>query len=575
MKSLINIKNRGSVVVEIAVSAVAVLFGIALIVQSFYMTKEWMIGEHNQHQLDIAWSTDRNIATLLEQTKNGMMHGAEANAELEADYLSGENSAVMLEHLQNIPLIRMEYVSMILVLRGEDVLLCTECGEDGSYTFPYGIDTETPCICTDESGENYLALIIQSAHSDLCYAALIDLHAFYRQIAGNELTNNYWLVLYDKNCDLFLQNDEQQSEIRRFTPEETAAREDGYSILARGEETQTILTKKYSYPVGGGPTVDILISVLPSGVNDNGVFAVGIAAECEHIIDLLRQVFWRILISGLLIVFGTGMLLVIYFRNRRRNNEIREQVALLRQQNESMQLLVEKQRSLAHHQRLELIGTLTSGIAHEFNNLLTPIMGNSILSMELLPDGNEEIMDNLTEIYDASSRAKTLVYRISALSRKNNEASFRCFSPDKLLEKVEQMAGTSLPENVEIIRDYNCPEECLCANETQVGQLLLNIVINAFQAMAENGGTLRISTEVDQNIVVFRFHDTGPGISPEALEHIFEPFFTTKEIGHGTGLGLAICHQIAEDHGGTIEAESTVGVGTTFTVRLPAGRKTE
>ena len=240
-----------------------------------------------------------------------------------------------------------------------------------------------------------------------------------------------------------------------------------------------------------------------------------------------------------------------------------------------MQQLLDATRELAHHQRLEMIGTMTSSIAHEFNNLLTPIMGYSILTMEKLPEGNDELYDNLSEIYDASRRAKSLISRLSALSRKGSTSEATAFSPDALLDKVEEMALPAKPKNVVLIKEYHCPERCLTANETQIGQLLLNLIINAFQAMEPDGGTLTVSTARRDGQVIFRVADTGPGIEPELLPRIYDPFFTTKEMGRGTGLGLAIVHQIVDEHKGEISVESAPGKGTAFTISLPENRKNE
>lgn len=226
-------------------------------------------------------------------------------------------------------------------------------------------------------------------------------------------------------------------------------------------------------------------------------------------------------------------------------------------------------RELEHHQRLEMIGTMTAGIAHEFNNLLTPIMGYSILTMEALPPEYGEQIDHLAEIYDASHRAKMLIARLSTLSRRDGGAAERPLSPDGLAERVLELARPALPPRVEVVRTLHCPEECLSGDETQLGQLLLNLIVNAFQAMEGRGGTLTVSTARSGDSVVFRVRDTGPGIPQEVLPQVFEPFFTTKEAGRGTGLGLAIAHRIAEEHHGRIEAANPPGGGAEFTVILP------
>ena len=565
MKILPVFKKWGTVVAAITAALLTVLLGIILIVQVFSRSNEELISEHNQHQMDIAWSTDRNLATLLQQTEDALNYAVTVSVPQEDEFLSAGDSEQMLEYLRSIPLTKPDYISMILLLRGDEVLLCTADDGDCCYTFPYGVNPEAPCICADETGKNYLAIIASSVRSELSYVALIDLQEFYRQAAGNELTKDYWMVLYDAEYDIFLQNDATQPEVFRFTAQEAMERDDGYSLLTEGELSQQVITQTYVFPVDGKNNVRNLMAVIPTGINDNGVFAVGVSVEIEHVSDLLNMVFWRVLISGLLIIIGIGIMLRLYFRNRRTNEEIREQ-------NASMQELLDKTRALAHHQRLELIGTMTSGIAHEFNNLLTPIMGNSILCMEQLPEGSDELMDNLTEIYDASNRAKTLISRISALSRKNNQAVYSIFSPEELLDKVEQIANSSRPENVSLRREKRCNEARLYGNETQIGQLFLNIVINAFQAMAESGGTLTISSETAGENITFEFRDNGPGIQAEALPQIFDPFFTTKEKGSGTGLGLAISRRIAEEHGGTISVESLLGNGTVFTVTLPRSK---
>jgi len=109
----------------------------------------------------------------------------------------------------------------------------------------------------------------------------------------------------------------------------------------------------------------------------------------------------------------------------------------------------------------------------------------------------------------------------------------------------------------------------LYGNETQLSQLLLNLILNAFHAMAQAGGVLTLSTERRENEIVFSVSDTGSGIPEEIREHIFDPFFTTKESGAGTGLGLAIAQQVVSEHNGRITLDSTVGEGTTFSAIFP------
>lgn len=271
----------------------------------------------------------------------------------------------------------------------------------------------------------------------------------------------------------------------------------------------------------------------------------------------------NILVVGILAL--AFALVCICCRDRRHRKELKR----LEKKKAAMEQLNRETRELAHHQRLQTIGTLTASIAHEFNNLLTPIMGYSMLALEKIPQENEELYDSILEIYESSRKAKTLVSRLSDLSRKNTETSFHLVSPDELIQKALDVASPAQGDNVEVKLNLNCWEQRISANEIQITQLMLNLILNAFHAMEDKGGVLTISSDFDEENVRIIVADTGCGIPPEYRERIFEPFFTTKETGRGTGLGLAICAQVVEDHHGDISVESTPGEGTVFTVILP------
>lgn len=291
--------------------------------------------------------------------------------------------------------------------------------------------------------------------------------------------------------------------------------------------------------------------------------------DLKEIRELLTALFWQLQASVLMVVFGTVVILRRMIGNARKNEEIREKLALLEEENRAAEELRKRSMELEHLQRLETIGTMTSGIAHEFGNILTPIMGYSQMSMDMVDPEDTELLENLSEIYDASSRAKKIIQQLSALSRKEAASRFELLSPDEILRKTEEMYAVTFPENVLLKKDYRCPKKCILGDETQLGQVALNLVINAVQAMKAKGGTLFIRTEKGENDVRMIFADTGPGISAENLKQIFTPFFTTKENGSGTGLGLATSQHIIEEHGGEITVESKVGEGTVFTVILP------
>lgn len=268
---------------------------------------------------------------------------------------------------------------------------------------------------------------------------------------------------------------------------------------------------------------------------------------------------WLLFLGGILA--GTGLVLLVGPAI-----DARRQVKLMQQKLDAMERLNRETQALAHHQRLEMLGTLTSSIAHEFNNLLTPIMGYSLMALEKLPP-EEELYENLLEIYNASRQAKTIISRLSDLTRKN--APFHMVAPDEVVQKALEVAAPAKPKNVELRRNLNCWDQRILASEIQLSQLLLNLILNGFHAMEPDGGELTVDTSFDDGSLYIRVSDAGRGIPPEIRGKIFEPFFTTKDTGKGTGLGLAIAAQIVEDHKGTIKVDSTEGKGTVVTVILP------
>lgn len=299
-----------------------------------------------------------------------------------------------------------------------------------------------------------------------------------------------------------------------------------------------------------------------------GIFTLAYTLEDPRVAAFFDQLHWTAwCLMGGCFLLGAGIslgaaLLIPSVRARR-------EIGLLQKRVQAMEKLNGETQRLAHHQRLELLGTLSASIAHEFNNLLTPIMGYSLMALEKLPPEDEELYDGILEIYNASRKAKTIISRLGDLSRKGGETTFRQIAPDELVKKTLDVATPAKPEGVEIHLNLNCWDQRLTGGEIQLSQLLLNLILNGFHAMEGQGGVLTVDTAFDDASIQIHISDTGCGIPEEVLPQIFEPFFTTKEAGKGTGLGLAIAAQVAEDHHGSIRAESQVGKGTTFTVTLP------
>jgi len=232
--------------------------------------------------------------------------------------------------------------------------------------------------------------------------------------------------------------------------------------------------------------------------------------------------------------------------------------------------------------KMEAIGTLAGGIAHDLNNILLPIMVHSeMVMMDLSPDS--PIQHNLKEIFKAGERAKDMVKQILAFSRKEEGKRVE-IKITPILEEVLKLLRSSIPTTIDIHQKLEAESDTVFADPTQIHQILMNLCTNASHAMRERGGelTINLTEEHLDSEAAGKFFDlepgpylkltvsdTGHGIDAEAMNRIFEPYFTTKETGEGTGMGLAMVHGIVKSYGGDITAESEPGKGTTFNIYLP------
>ena len=227
-------------------------------------------------------------------------------------------------------------------------------------------------------------------------------------------------------------------------------------------------------------------------------------------------------------------------------------------------------------QRLSTVGTVASGVAHEFNNILTSILNHAKMAQK--PTATPESKDqSLEKIVAASQRAAAIVHGMLGMAR----GSMRRENTDlcKLVEEVLLLGGKDLSKyriTVEKVLPGPVMAEVIAI---QIEQVLLNLLINARQAM-KNGGKIRIEVRENQarGLAEISVTDSGCGMTPEELGHIFDPFFTTKtpdadNLG-GTGLGLSICREIIDQHHGRIRVQSAKGQGSIFTLKLPAHQQT-
>ncbi|NVJ69337.1 MAG: HAMP domain-containing protein, partial [Alphaproteobacteria bacterium] len=271
---------------------------------------------------------------------------------------------------------------------------------------------------------------------------------------------------------------------------------------------------------------------------------------------------------------------------------------------EAYEQLKTTQSQLVQSEKMASLGQLVAGVAHELNNPISFIYANyphieeyaeeilelldeirevpvpdesrALIEKKIASHDLELVREDLKKIVESgkagASRIKEIVLALRSFSRLD-EAEKKAVSLEKGLDDTLAILNHFLKNGIEVTKHYdlNTPVDC---HAGKINQVFTNIIFNAVQAMGEKGN-LELTTKRQGDLAKISIRDTGPGIPADILDRIFDPFFTTKKVGEGTGLGLSISYGIVEEHGGTLEVNSVVGEGTTFTITLPIKPKSE
>lgn len=255
------------------------------------------------------------------------------------------------------------------------------------------------------------------------------------------------------------------------------------------------------------------------------------------------------------------------------DRELREAALRAEQRKMREQLLISD--------RMASVGTLAAGVAHEINNPLAAILANlELLSRDLSALARErgfgeafgDVFDELRDARESAERLRHIVKDLKIFSRATDEEHRGPVEVERVLESSLRMAWNEIRHRARLVKSYGQVPAVL-ANEARLGQVFLNLIVNAAQAIEEgdaehNRISVRTGVDAAGNVLV-EIEDTGSGISPENIKRIFDAFFTTKPVGVGTGLGLSICHRIVSGMGGSIDVQSELGKGSVFRITLP------
>lgn len=246
---------------------------------------------------------------------------------------------------------------------------------------------------------------------------------------------------------------------------------------------------------------------------------------------------------------------------------VARQVALIIERKQVEEDKSKLQDQLRHADRLATIGMLAAGVAHELNEPVGNILGFAQLA-RTCPGLPESADQDIGKIEAASLHTREIIRKLLAFARQMPPQKTWVDLNRVVEEGVYFLEARCAKGGVELVRSLAADLPEITADPAQLNQVLVNLVVNALQAMPE-GGKLTVATRAHDDHVLLAVEDTGIGMSEEVLERIFVPFFTTKEVGQGTGLGLPVAHGLVTSHGGSLKVESEVGRGTRFEIRLP------
>lgn len=454
---------------------------------------------------------------------------------------------------------------------------------------------ETKNLMLAELNDGKMYLVLREAlENGKSLSMVIRLEEYYQAMIENlRIGTSGYVVVKDSSGIILMHPEQQQWGINVIEGRMAMYPELNLESLSRMIDHQkqgmegTEEYYSYWWTKDGYPRVRKICAYAPAWIGDDFL----IVSEVIDYDDIYQPIASGVLKLFCFCLFIFSILAVMtmsMLRMARQRKQDTRQIAYLTELNRILEDMHRSEETIAHQQRLQIMGTMTGGIAHEFNNLLTPIMGYADLLMMELPEDSEQ-QEYAMEICEAAEKAKDIVRQISSLSRKNMETVFKIEKADRLITRAMKMVRSVCPSHVHLEQDICLNGECVLCNETQLNQVILNICVNSVHAIGHNPGTLHVSARTVEpgqipaghdpgnweKYLCLEFQDNGCGMSSEVKARMFDPFFTTKKGGKGTGLGLALVEQIVASHKGFVEVESTPGEGTVMSVYLPVSQQKE
>jgi len=552
----------------------------------FHQYADTVIENNKDRLMTIAKNVSVSVGSEISQTKQGLHFFVESSDFESAldDYLNQTNAWP----LNRLALSYSVYYSQIL----DNMIIYTDSFENplwklkqSNYQFLSSVSSDAYATIelwtSGKDGQDaYLSITVRN-NQGIYLCAMLDLHLMYeRMLEPIKLGERGYVYATNSEGIIIMIGDRTQ--IGKHVVNGHQEKYPNYQLDTKGiehfveseksgEEGSEIF-ESYWWESERPVQAKILGAYTPVQVDD-GFLVISAIQDYNEVTNLVTQNLTKILTVSLIIFLTIAVLVFILYEAKQRQKEVEKENRYLKELNQTLQTLQDNERVIFHQQRLQIIGTMTSGIAHELNNLLTPIMGYSAMLLDQMKENNPA-RDDVLEILLASQKAKDIIQQISALGKRNVETVYRFENVSQLLDRSMKMISNLIPANIHFDAQITDRNYGIFCNDTQIHQVLINLVFNAISAIGSkpNGQISLTYSPIKADglaMVCIIITDNGCGMSEQVSSQIFDPFYTTKANSGGTGLGLSVAQNIISSHKGSITVHSVEGEGSSFFVKIP------
>lgn len=561
--------------------------------------RQTIVTQQEKQMMLITQSVTDHMSNMIESSCDDLRIICEMYEMFEGEADNREDRDYMAQETARIATAEKDFVSNLNLLDSEGNLLNQVNPQTFVKQLFSTLYSDQIVMSVYEDTEGYTFLTFEKAISSGKKVELVvDLMKYYeRLIASIRMGNNGYLLAKTSNGAIIMHPSKEQLGIdviegrkEMFQDIDLRDLENMIDKQKKGEEGISVYYS-YWWTDKSLPRVKKIAAYTPLEFA-NDFFIISSVIDYNDIYVPVEKGVVRISVMLLIIFLSILAMIVALYFILKGNAKAKDEIAYLKELNAMLEEMHRSEDKIAHQQRLQIIGTMTSGIAHEFNNLLTPIMGYSAMLLVDMDKKNENYQD-IKEIYDASEKAKEIIQQISALSGKNMETAFRYITAKSMLLRSLKMIRSICPENIELQEDICLDDQGFLGNETQMNQMMLNLCVNGFHAIGRENGVLKVQAgiaeaeeirrehpdlmaeDLFQSFIKIKISDNGCGMPPEVQRQIFNPFFTTKKAGQGTGLGLTMVDNIIVSHRGMVTVNSEEGKGSEFTIYIPLSKESE